>query len=264
MADNVTFQSGELATPPAGTTVSADEASSGLVQRVKLAYSADGSDVAIPADADGLAVNVGAHRDAINNPMDLTDQAIAVKAALFGHNAGGAGSYEPVKVTPSGALTVEVNDGGGSITVDGTVAATQSGTWNLTNISGTVSLPTGAATEATLATIAGAVSSSNLRFVESGLSLPISSSAAEVYSVSDQATSATLLDANASRKGWSIYNDSTAALYLKLGATASSTDFSVKVVSGAYYEQMGHGIYTGRVDGIWSGDASGSARVSEW
>ena len=32
--------------------------------------------------------------------------------------------------------------------IDGTVAVTQSGTWNLTNISGTISLPTGAATAA--------------------------------------------------------------------------------------------------------------------
>jgi hypothetical protein len=37
--------------------------------------------------------------------------------------------------------------------VTGTVAATQSGTWNINNISGTISLPTGAATEATLATL---------------------------------------------------------------------------------------------------------------
>lgn len=34
--------------------------------------------------------------------------------------------------------------------VSGTVAATQSGTWNINNLSGTVSLPTGAATETTL------------------------------------------------------------------------------------------------------------------
>ena len=38
----------------------------------------------------------------------------------------------------------------GQITA-GTVNAKQSGTWNITNISGTVSLPTGAATETTLA-----------------------------------------------------------------------------------------------------------------
>lgn len=46
-----------------------------------------------------------------------------------------------------------VGDGGGSITVDGTVAATQSGTWNITDITGTISLPTGAATETTLALV---------------------------------------------------------------------------------------------------------------
>lgn len=40
---------------------------------------------------------------------------------------------------------------GGAVT--GTVAATQSGTWNITNVSGTVSLPTGASTETTLAAI---------------------------------------------------------------------------------------------------------------
>jgi hypothetical protein len=48
--------------------------------------------------------------------------------------------------------TTTVQDGGGSLTVDnaGTFAvqAAQSGTWNITNVSGTVSLPTGAATAA--------------------------------------------------------------------------------------------------------------------
>lgn len=46
----------------------------------------------------------------------------------------------------AGAAAVNIQDGGNSITIDGTVAATQSGTWNINNISGTVSLPTGAAT----------------------------------------------------------------------------------------------------------------------
>lgn len=56
-------------------------------------------------------------------------------------------------VLDSGTLTtitnvVHVDDNSGSLTVDGTVAATQSGTWNINNISGTISLPTGAATSA--------------------------------------------------------------------------------------------------------------------
>jgi hypothetical protein len=52
-----------------------------------------------------------------------------------------------------GGSTLSIDDGAGSITVDGTVAATQSGTWNITNVSGTVSLPTGAATSANQSTI---------------------------------------------------------------------------------------------------------------
>lgn len=48
----------------------------------------------------------------------------------------------------SGASAVNIQDGGNSITVDGTVSATQSGTWDINNVSGTVSLPTGASTSA--------------------------------------------------------------------------------------------------------------------
>ena len=48
----------------------------------------------------------------------------------------------------SGAGALPIQDGGNSITVDGTVNAAQSGTWNITNVSGTVSLPTGASTAA--------------------------------------------------------------------------------------------------------------------
>lgn len=53
----------------------------------------------------------------------------------------------------AGAAAVNIQDGGNTITVDGTVSANQAGTWNITNVSGTVSLPTGAATETTLAAI---------------------------------------------------------------------------------------------------------------
>jgi hypothetical protein len=65
-----------------------------------------------------------------------------------------------VTATPTGTqdvniistIALPVTDNGGSLTVDGTVAATQSGTWNINNISGTISLPTGSATAANQAT----------------------------------------------------------------------------------------------------------------
>lgn len=52
---------------------------------------------------------------------------------------------------------VIIADGGNSITVDGTVSAAQAGAWNVTNITGTVSLPTGASTSAKQDTVIGHV-----------------------------------------------------------------------------------------------------------
>ena len=75
---------------------------------------------------------------------------------------------------------LNIADGGNSITVDGTVAATQSGTWNITNITGTVSLPTGAATETTLSSLNTkvpanlTVSATRLLVDGSGVTQPIS------------------------------------------------------------------------------------------
>jgi hypothetical protein len=158
MADNVQFQSAQLATPASGTTVSTDEAASGHIQRVKLAYSADGVDTHVQADSAGLLVNLDVHKDTVGDVMSATDQAIAVKSAIFGYTTAMGGSFEPVKVTPSGALNVEatITDGSGPVTVDGTVAATQSGTW-------TFGLPAGASTEFSLALLG-----SNFAAVKSG------------------------------------------------------------------------------------------------
>lgn len=51
-------------------------------------------------------------------------------------------------IISDGGGNISIDDGGNVITVDGTVAATQSGAWSITDISGTVSLPTGASTAA--------------------------------------------------------------------------------------------------------------------
>jgi hypothetical protein len=71
----------------------------------------------------------------------------------------------------------------------------------------------------------------------------------------------TLLASNASRKGATIYNDSTSVLYVKFGTTASNTSFTVRMIANAYYEvPFSH---TGRIDGIWA-SATGNARVTEF
>lgn len=81
-----------------------------------------------------------------------------------------------------------------------------------------------------------------------------------VTSVSASVSNVTLKASNAGRYGLSIYNDSTANLFVKLGATASATSFTQKVAGGGAYE-VPFG-YTGIVDGIWE-SATGAARVTE-
>lgn len=87
------------------------------------------------------------------------------------------------------------------------------------------------------------------------------SSTSTVTAVGDSASSVTLKAANASRKGLTIFNDSTAVLYIKLGAVASTSSYTFRAVQYAYYE-VPFG-YTGIVDGIWASDAGGQALVDE-
>lgn len=87
------------------------------------------------------------------------------------------------------------------------------------------------------------------------------SSSSAVTSVAASTSNVTLLAANSNRLGASVYNDSNKDLYLKLGATASTSSFTVKVRRGAFYEVAFN--YAGIIDGIWDSGVSGSARVTE-
>lgn len=61
MADNISVDNGDLT----DFTVSTDQGAGGHVQRVKLAYSADGSETHVTADSGGLLVNLGANNDVV-------------------------------------------------------------------------------------------------------------------------------------------------------------------------------------------------------
>ncbi len=79
-------------------------------------------------------------------------------------------------------------------------------------------------------------------------------------------TSTQLLAANTSRRGATIYNDATVFTYLKLGASASVTDFSIVLQAkttnvGGYYE-VPFG-YTGIISAILGAVGTGNWRVSE-
>lgn len=57
----------------------------------------------------------------LNATLTSTSLAKLTRSVLTGETTAGGGGFVNVKVNPSGALTVEIDDGGGSITVDGSV-----------------------------------------------------------------------------------------------------------------------------------------------
>lgn len=118
---------------------------------------------------------------------------------------------------------VPVSDNGGSITVDGTVAATQSGTWSVATAT-------------------------------------YSSSA--VSSVTAAATNTAILSANASRRQAVLYNDCDKAVYVKLGTTASTTSFSYRLLPNQTLE-LPTPVYTGAIEAIWDASPTGAMRITE-
>ena len=78
--------------------------------------------------------------------------------------------------------------------------------------------------------------------------------------VAASASNVTVLAANANRLGAIVFNDSSAQVYIKFGATASSTSFTYRMEAYSTLE-VPFGYY-GQIDGIWT-SATGSARVTE-
>lgn len=89
---------------------------------------------------------------------------------------------------------------------------------------------------------------------------PVSSNTGSVSTASVTNTNTTVLAANNSRLGAAIYNEGSVACFVKLGATASATSYTIKIAVDGYYELPI--VYTGIITGI---TASGTAtlRVTE-
>ena len=92
---------------------------------------------------------------------------------------------------------------------------------------------------------------------------PASSSTTTITSVAINAANVNLKAANTARLGLTIQNDTTQILYVKLGTTATSTSYTVKMGAGQYYE-VPFG-YVGNIDGIWaSASGGGNATITEF
>lgn len=182
MADNFTY------TPGTGETGAADDIAGVKYARVKLTLGGDGVNEGDVASTNPMPVSMA------SAPLPSGAATAANQATIIGHIDGietllgtsntNTGTIATNTTTLAGAVTAgkiqaevtntvavsatnldirDLNSASDSVTVTGTVsiggtvAATQSGVWNITNISGTVSLPTGAATAANQTTIIGHV-----------------------------------------------------------------------------------------------------------
>lgn len=86
-------------------------------------------------------------------------------------------------------------------------------------------------------------------------------SACAVSTVAASTTAGSLLVANLSRSGFSVWNASTAILYIDYAATVTTAAYAVRVDPSGYFESPV--AYTGQVSAIWSA-ANGSALVREF
>jgi len=81
--------------------------------------------------------------------------------------------------------------------------------------------------------------------------------------VSSSATSVTVLASNASRRGMSFWNNSTATLYLSASGTATVANAMFAVPPQGLLILDQQLIFTGAITGIWSA-ANGSVNVTEF
>lgn len=113
---------------------------SGVVQPVSGTVTANigtTGDLALDATVNKLNISQGAAKGTNTGP--LVQGLATTSAPTYTNN-----TINPVSITATGAMRVD----GSAVTqpVSGTVSAAQSGTWNINNISGTITLPTGSAT----------------------------------------------------------------------------------------------------------------------
>lgn len=96
-----------------------------------------------------------------------------------------------------------------------------------------------------------------------GVQAGISSATATETSVGQANADTAILALNTARKDASVFNDSTANLYLSYTAAASAAVFHVKLAAGQYWSMLPGALFTGAIRGFWDAAGAGNARVTE-
>lgn len=210
-----------------------------------------------------------------------TTNGLALDATLTGGTqrtriTDGTNNAALTNTTPAGTEygLITRNIPSGTQAVSGTVTVTQSTAGNLNaTVTGTVTANIGTTNGLALDTTITArlntlgqktsANSAPVVIASDQSAIPVTSAASTTgtnSSVNASVTSVSVLASNTSRKGATIFNDSTSFGYFSLTTTASLTSYTVKIAPSGYYE-VPFG-YTGVISGIWV-TATGAARVTE-
>ena len=182
--------------------------------------------------------------------------ALVVRKDTAAALAGADGDYAPLEVDASGRLWVNV----------GAMAALPAGANNIGDVD-VATLPALVAGSAIIGKVGidqttpgttNAVVMKTSAGTEVNFADPTTGTGSQVAS---SASAVTILAANTSRKGATVFNDSTQVLYLILSnTTPTSAVYTVKMAAGSYYEVPAG--YNGIIKGIWA-SANGNAVITE-
>ncbi len=243
-----TDSSGVVSVDDNGATLSVDDGAGSLTVDGTVATTQSGT----WTEANSAAIKTAA--ELLDDTVATDGAAAPTKGVMLAGTDGT--NAQTVKTDTGGELQVDVLSiatGDNNIGNVDLASAIPAGTNNIGDVD-IASLPNeGQQTMANSISVAVASDQGNVPTKEVRSASPTQSS------VAGSATSVSLLASSATRLGATIYNDSSAALYLKLGSTASTTSFTVKLLQDDYYE-VPFG-YTGAIDGIWA-SATGNARIT--
>jgi len=223
-------------------------------------------------------VKPSSHR--VLDSISLQDDSEVVSAVLMARN--NADIFTDVHVTNGGNLKVSIEETNGStdFATQTTLSAINTKVPSLGQAlaSGSVPVVLTASQLSTLTPVstvtanAGTNLNTSLLALESGGNLASINnklnsqvvSSSTVTTVNAVASDTTLLASNANRKGFIIFNNSTAILYVLLATgTSSSTNFSILLNQNESLIIDNTCLYTGVVKGIWA-SAAGDCKVTEF
>lgn len=279
---NVAVTGGSTANPaagPTGSAVPADASYTGFDSGGNLVgVSAtnpfpssinEGGNVAAVTAANAIKVDGSAVTQPTEDAADGTPGSAHPTLAL--QIAGQDGTNLRTLLTSTTGQLHTIIDSAGTITVTGTVAATQSGTWTVglsagSNVIGHVITDTGSTTAVTGTVTVAQATAANLNATVTGtvaatqsgtwtVGTATSSTASSPAATSVTSTSSSVLASNAARKEFQIINTDVVTVYIGLGQTPTATAYHIALspcttandgTGGSYISDL----WTGAVNAI--------------